>query len=277
MQRKLLSLLVVLLGTLALYWVISMPRGLSLGKGQGATILSETSQPQSSLSDQWWLQSGGVLTQDGNVWKTMHGALPPDDPWRKVYLRKNPLDTDGGYYPQNIFRLLSKSHPTDTTQELYFIIDEDRVSRSPNRNASSGVFIISRYTDANNFYQLGIEVSGKAVIKKKYNGLFYVLAENNVWQYESNTYDENSRKSILPQDTRLGIKTELNETSNGLQIKLYVDQGNGLVLAAETTDEGSLYGPILTKGRFGIRSDFMDISFYNYLLDNVSVLSQAAN
>jgi hypothetical protein len=274
MRRNLLALIAVLLSTIALFWVFVGVRNLDFNKKPELAVLTEANTPEESTHQFWWVESGGFVTTGNDGWKTIRGALPSEDIWRKSYLRRNPLDTASGYYPQNVFRLLSKEIIPARSQELYFTIDEDRISSSPNRNESSGIFVLSRYGNVDNFYQIGIQVNGNAVVKKKYNGLYHTLAESKILLSE---YNEETKESLLPKSTKIGIKTEFEVIEDTLLIKLYIDQGEGWSLALETEDNGDAYGPVLPDGRIGIKSDFMDLNFIDYLLDSESALSQAAN
>jgi hypothetical protein len=143
--------------------------------------LYETSKEEWSSSPYWWLTSGGKLVIEEFVGKTNHGDLPITDPWRVLYAASNPLDTDNGRHPQNIFRLATKRTGTDVRVETLFKIERDNFSDSSNRNATNGLLLMSRYVDYNNLYYAGVRVDGAAVIKKKYNGRYYTLAYEKIF------------------------------------------------------------------------------------------------
>src|SRR3989344_6750614 len=69
-------------------------------------ILQETGSQQESSSPYWWLNSGAKLIISNGTGKTIQKELGSNDKWRLLYLYSNPIDTDKGYHPQNIFRLI---------------------------------------------------------------------------------------------------------------------------------------------------------------------------
>lgn len=252
-------IIIILLGA----YLVTNPSRPSMG----SLVLIEASTPLESQSSAWWLIFGGLMYTDNGTWRTLHGDLGDDDELRKLYLRTNPLDTDNGYHPQNIFRLISKKDYGHSTQEIRFIIDKDQESLSPNRNDSSGFFLIENYSNIDNFYQIGIEMDGQATIRKKSKGIYSTLEETQIWG-EKESYDPELKQNLLPQKEVIDLKVEKIETSEGLALKLLIN--NELVLEAQDKE-------ILPGGKIGIRSDFMDITIEDYLLDNVSVVRQGAN
>src|SRR5689334_3473255 len=76
--------------------------------------LNEAGSLLASTSPYWWLNSGGKLVLQNGIGKTVRGALPEQDYWRIAYSLANPEDTDDGYHPQNIFRLLTKTKLPNT-------------------------------------------------------------------------------------------------------------------------------------------------------------------
>ena len=72
-------------------------------------VLEETATPETSTSAYWWLNSGGRLLIQNGVGMTIQGDLPELDKWHKLYLAASPLDTDNGFHPQNLFRLITRS------------------------------------------------------------------------------------------------------------------------------------------------------------------------
>lgn len=234
----------------------------------GSTALREVGPVEQSSSPYWWLSSGGMLYQRERVGQTIQGDLPYSDPLRQGYARANPVDTDDGRRPQNIFRLHTRDRWKSLRQEIFFSVRATSTSQSWNRNASNGVFLFSRYVDENNTYYAGLRVDGGVVIKKKKAGKYSTLAFRSYFgdRYD---YDRTSRPNLLPRYQWLGIRSEiLDLASGGTRIRLYVSQGFGkpwqLVLEALDTWSGADGSPITSSGRAGIRTDFMDLSFENY-------------
>lgn len=231
-------------------------------------VINETGKMKSSQNSDWWLNSGGIMNVEKNEFSTNLGKLPEDSAWRKLYKENNSRDTDDGYYPQNIFRLVSKSQWKNFTQSMYFYIDTNNLSESEYRNESNGVLFFNRYADGDNLYYAGLRVDGDVVIKKKIAGKYYTLAEKGVLPKDKK-YDRVKNPNLIPLKKWMGIKSELSNFGNDTTvIKLYLDlEGNGnWQLVLETKDSGSKYGkaPFLNEGYAGIRTDFMDVKFREY-------------
>ena len=230
--------------------------------------LKESSTLPLSGSPYWWLNSGAYFMMAGGVGATTQGSLAWNDPWRYAYAASNPIDTDNGYHPQNIFRLLTRSKWQNAAQSVYMKITRDNLSSSPNRNESNGFLLFNRYLDGNNLYYTGIRVDGAAVIKKKKAGAYYTLAYKNIFP---GTYTRASNPNMLPKQQWVGIKSELRNNADGsVSIKLYTDVGKRGIwtLALETRDDGRSFGgsALTASGYGGIRTDFMDIQFDDYRL-----------
>ena len=108
-------------------------------------ILQESASSSLSTSPYWWLNSGAELNLLNGRGKTIQGALASTDPWRLTYLASSPVDTDNGYHPQNIFRMVSRSKWQNFNQSVYFNIKKDQLSLSPNRAEHNGLLLMSRY------------------------------------------------------------------------------------------------------------------------------------
>lgn len=233
---------------------------------QSGTLV-EAGSLDSSSSPYWWLNSGAymVFKEDSRGFGrgfTNFGELPSNNYWRELYNRNNPVDTDNGYHPQNIFRLTTRSQWQDARQEAYFVIRENNLSESPNRNASNGLLLFNRYQDGDNLYYTGVRVDGSAVIKKKQNGQYTTLAQ--VKGIYPGSYNNSDNPNLLPKDKWIGLRSEVVNQSNGsVSIKLYLDKGwsGNWELVAETVDRKN---PITKQGYGGIRTDFMDVMFENY-------------
>jgi len=235
-------------------------------------VLDEAGRMDNSSSPYFWLNSGGQFILKDGIGKTVQGELNKFNKWRLAYYASNPIDTDNGYHPQNIFRLITRSKWQNFAQEMYFTINKDNLSASPNRNASNGLLLFNRYLNGNNLYYTGIRVDGTAVIKKKINGTYYTMAQKPF--FSGAKYDNNANPNLLPKNVWLGLKSEINTNNDGtVSIKVFVDNGKtgNWVLAAEAQDDGKIYGgsSILNGGYAGIRTDFMDVEFDDYKLKNI--------
>jgi len=234
--------------------------------------VKEAGSMNSSQSPEWWLSSGAYFYSANGIGSTIMGPLPVLDPWRIAYSLSNSLDTDNGYYPQNIFRLVLKSRWQNFTQEAYFKIVKDNLSASPNRNSSNGLLFFNRYSDAFNLYYTGIRVDGYATIKKKIGGVYYTMAYKPF--INGPAYDTNANPDLLPKNTWIGLRSVVqNNTDGTVSIKLYVDNGKtgNWVLVAEAKDDGKSYGgsAFLGTGYAGIRTDFMDVEFDDYQIKSL--------
>jgi len=235
-------------------------------KNEKDMILNEAGKINESDNDSFWLNSGALFFIENNSGHTIQGDLAKYSPWRLVYRISNPLDTDDGYHPQNIFRLITKEIKGDISQSFYVLIVKDNLSESPNRNESNGIFSISRYQNSNTLYYAGIRVDGTAIIKKKKNGVYYTLSQIKV--FDGNKYDKNTNPNLLPKNKWIGIKMNTkNKDSRTVEIELLLDENNtnNWTRVLSVLDQGQNKSlPILEDGYGGIRSDFMDIEIMNY-------------
>ena len=227
--------------------------------------LEEAGSMNDSTSPYWWVNSGAYLYLADGLGKTVAGELPTLNKWRVIYAASNPVDTDNGYHPQNIFRLVTRSKWQNFRQEAYFKIKRDNLSASTNRNSSNGLLLFDRYQDGNNLYYVGIRVDGAAVIKKKKNNSYYTLGYKKVF---AGTYNKDSNPNLLPKNTWIGLRSETVNNPNGsVTIKLFMDNGRTGVwtqlLSVQDGGRGN-GGAIITEGYGGIRTDFMDVEFDDY-------------
>ena len=233
-------------------------------------VLGETARMYESKSPYWWVDSGAYLNISRGIGSTVKGNLKEDDKWRVTYARTNPVDTDGGYHPQNLFRLITRSTWNDLRQEVYFRIVDSNLSSSPNRNESNGLLLFNRYMDEDNLYYTGIRVDGVAVIKKKIGGVYHNLAEKKIF---SGSYNRSLHPNLIPKLTWIGLRSEVETLENGaVSIRVYLDvRGNGTwTLVAEAIDDSHSYGPTFEeKSHAGIRTDFMDVEFKNYKIEEI--------
>lgn len=235
-------------------------------------VLDEAGKMDDSSSPYFWLNSGGQFILKDGIGKTVQGELNKLNKWRLAYYASNPIDTDDGYHPQNILRLVTRSKWQNFRQEIYYRITKDNLSASPNRNASNGLLLFNRYLNGNNLYYAGIRVDGTAVIKKKINGTYYTMAQKPFFSVAK--YDRNTNSSLLPKNVWIGLRSDIKTNNDGaVSIKLFTDNGKtgNWVLVAETIDDGKTYGgsPILNSGYAGIRTDFMDVEFDDYAIRNI--------
>ena len=234
-------------------------------------VLQESASEMDSSSPYWWLNSGAILNISNGRGRTVIRELASTNKWRLEYLASNPIDTDNGYHPQNLFRLITRSKWQNVAQGVYFRVVRDQFSSSPNRDVYNGLLLMSRYQDSDNLYYAGVRVDGNAIIKKKLNGVYYTLASKKVF---SGTYDRVLKPSLLPKNKWIGLKSVVNNTKNGVNIKLYLDLNwnANWTLILEANDYGSNGQPIVNQGFGGIRTDFMDVEFDDYKMLNINSL-----
>ena len=228
-------------------------------------ILTEKNSVNKHDDPDWWLNSGGYLYRTKKGATTVQGKLADNDSFRLLYAKSNPIDTDNGYRPQNILRLVTAAEFKNFTQQVFFNIKQINKSNSPNRNQSNGVLLFHRYRDGNNLYYAGIRVDGYAVVKKKLHGKYYTLKSNVV--YPGN-YDRDTSPNRLPTNRRIGMKTVIsNNTKGNVDITMYINDdqlGEGWTQVLQVEDTGTDTELIVDKGYAGIRSDFMDVVFDDY-------------
>ena len=232
--------------------------------------LYEAGSMDESSSPYFWLNSGAQLVMQDGIGKTIQGELAVLSKWRLAYALANPADTDDGYHPQNIFRLVTRSAWQNFTQEVDFKIADLNMSESPNRNESNGILFFNRYQDDDNLYYTGIRVDGTAGIKKKMNGVYYTMAQKSFYTAVT-PYNRDTNPNLIPGQKWIGLKSEVKTNpDNTVSIKIFIDKNNtgAWTLAVEAKDDGKTYGgtAILHSGYAGIRTDFMDVEFDNYKL-----------
>ncbi len=235
-------------------------------------ILNETGSLLESSSPYWWINSGGQLIMDGGIGATMQGTAPLLNPWRVAYAAANPVDTDNGTHPQNLFRLITKSQWDTVRAESSFYIVRDNFSSSPNRNESNGLLLFNRYKDSQTLYYTGVRVDGTAVIKKKYRGTYYTMAQKPVF---AGTYNApKDTKNLLPHQTWFALRSETRTNTDGnvtLALFMRYIGSNTWTKLLEATDSGQYGGtiPITGSGSAGIRTDFMDVRIDSFRLENL--------
>ncbi len=231
------------------------------------TTLEETEGADKSTSNDWWLNSGGTVTIAGDTLATIEGSLASNNPWRDAYRASNPVDTDNGARPQNVFRLIRRDQWGNVEVRMRFNIGAYDLSSSPNRNATNGVFLLARYSDGNNLYVAGIRVDGMAVIKRKLNGVYTTLGLTSL--DNSSAYARNQNPNLLALHQWRGLDfTTINHDDGSVLLRLdYSPNGDTAwqTILSVTDFPKNVGGSILEYGSTGIRTDFMDVQFEKYM------------
>ena len=222
-----------------------------------------------SASPDWWLNSGGWFLQRGGIGSTWTGEAPAGSTWRDIYYRTNPWDTDKGTHPQNHFRLITRTRWQSPKQRVYFRIAGDNPSASTNRNPSNGVLLFIRYRDADNLLYAGVRVDGSAVIKRKSGGAYTTLAEA---PWFPGTYNRASSPNLIPHQEWIGLRTVMQTGGDTVTIQLYVDpdQSGFWILALQAEVNADPSPDAIQSGFGGIRTDFMDVEFDDYRIEESS-------
>jgi hypothetical protein len=215
-----------------------------------------------------WLTSGSALLINDGTGKTLQGELTSNDKKRLSYLITNPIDTDNGYHPQNVFRIVTRGkNLQNIRQEVSVKINHINASNSPNRNGSNGIHLFNHYIDQYNLYTAGVRVDGQAVIKKKLSGIYYTLSSKKIY---SGIYNRKNNPNLLPLGRWFGMRSDIITNEDGtVLIQLYLDRDNTGKWTLITTafDDAITYGKAISEeGRAGIRTDFMDVEFDDYTI-----------
>ena len=233
-------------------------------------VLEETGSMQESHNQDWWLNSGGRLYFRDGVGATLEGELAVGDRWRRAYAEGDPLDTDAGARPQNLFRLITRGKWGDARQSLRFRIKRLTPTGSPNRKETNGVLLIHRFQDGDNLYYAGLRVDGAAVIKKKASGIYFTLAYRQMYPGK---YDRNERPSLLPLDRWLALETTVeNEPGGGVRLVVRAQdpaQGDDLVEVLSVVDHGAESSQIVAAGHAGVRTDFAEVELDDYRIEPI--------
>lgn len=235
------------------------------------STLEEVGGINESTNQHWWVNSGAFLFVNSGIGSTLHGELPRSSRWQIDYKKYNASETDGGYHPQNIFRLITRSKWKNLQQECYYKIDRYILSKAKERSESNGLLLFNRYQDGDNLYYTGIRVDGFAVIKKKIKGQYFTMAYERVFPGK---YDRKKKPNLLPLHQWIGLRSEVSDTENGsVNIKVFMDRNRdgNWKLVAEATDNGKSFGGkvIAEAGHAGIRTDFMDVEFDDYRIEEM--------
>lgn len=225
--------------------------------------LKEASSASVSSSPYFWLNSGAELRIANGEGSTVIGTLPSNSLFRLLYSLSNPLDTEDGYRPQNIFRLLTKSAWQNADTSAKISIVRLNATDTPNRDGYSGALLMARYKDGNNLYYAGIRQDGRAVIKKKIGGAYYTLAERAVFP---GTYDRTTNPNLLPTGKWMGLKLSvINQSDGSARLALLYDADTtGIWTTLLTATDRGTGGPVLSSGSSGLRSDYFDLKMDDF-------------
>jgi hypothetical protein len=229
-------------------------------------VLSSASKMDDSSSPYFWITAGARLVIKDGVGQTTQGALPATHPQRIAYSTVNPLDTANGYYPQNTFRLVTRSAWGDSEATIRFNIVKTNLTNTPNRDGYSGVFLESRYIDANNVYYAGVRHDGLAILKKKIGGVYHTLTYKQAYG-TTGTYNRTTNPNLLPQNKWVGLKLRTTNLANGsVKLELLADNANnGKWTTLVTYVDTGIGGATFSKPGFsGVRTDYMDVLFDNF-------------
>jgi hypothetical protein len=116
-------------------------------------------------------------------------------------------------------------------------------------------------------YYAGLRVDGSVVVKRKYNGGYVTLL---ILPYLNGPiYDKEYNPSLIPKDVWIGLRMETeNLKTEGVKIRLCLDVGRtgSWQCPLEVVDrEGA---SLKKSGSAGIRTDFMDVEFKDYLIES---------
>jgi hypothetical protein len=269
MPRLILALFVTVILVVIAGWTIYLPVTQNNYRNFSDSFMREglivEGKMDESSDPNWWVNSGAYLYLDGKVAKTIQGELPANDPRRISYSQENPGETDNGYHPQNIFRLVLRTKWQNYSQQVYFKINRYILSPDPHRQPSNGLLLFNHYQDGQNLYYAGLRVDGYVDIKKKINGTYYTVGLNQVLPGD---YNRDTNPNLIPINKWIGIKTEVLTKGNAVSIKLFTDIGRTgkwtQVLGFEDTSNQFGGPPITQAGYAGIRTDFMDVEFSDY-------------
>jgi len=230
-------------------------------------ILSETGSMSESESTWWWVNSGAYFVVEGGIGRTIRGGLSEGDVWRKKYNDAKPKTTQDGFHPQNIFRLITKQKWQNMSEEVYFKITGMHKAPVEERGESNGVLLFGHYIDQDDLYYAGLRVDGQAVIKKKIKGKYETLAIEQIYEGE---YDREHNENLLPRDKWIGLRMTVQDYDGDVIIALFIDKNKtGKWEQVLTTVDAGNNQALIRKGHAGIRTDFMDVEFENYIIKEI--------
>jgi hypothetical protein len=116
-----------------------------------------------------------------------------------------------------------------------------------------------------------LRVDGAVVVKKKYKGKYYMMAYKKILAGE---YNRKSSPNLIPENEWIGVKSELRTIEDDkVQIKVFIDieRDGEWKEVLNVIDDGKKFGgrAILEEGYAGIRTDFMDVEFDDYRIEEL--------
>lgn len=259
-------LLVVIFLTAALAWSFLKPKNLDLSHVSDS-VLEETASPEESSSEKFWLNSGAYFYVFDGVGSTVTGSLEEGSKWQQAFWEYNPESTQGGFYPQNIFRLLTRDVWQNSQSTLEFVVHQNNLAKTPERNESNGVLLFMRYIDSDNLYYAGLRVDGHAVLKRKTFGEYETLAEVPVIE---GTYHSITNPNLLKLNSPYSIRSSIKNNSYGDPVVDFYYRENPSdawhhVFSYLDMSENA----IRATAHNGIRTDFMDVEFLRYEVKDI--------
>lgn len=207
-------------------------------------VVSQSSTLDRSASPYFWVKSGSSLAIANGVAKT-----PTSSNYNELFMR-------------TLWQ--------DISESVYTKILSEHLARYANRNPWNGILQYVRYQNDSNYYYAGVRDDGNAVIAKKLNGTYKVIASS---KFFPGTYSKDTHPTLLPQNTWIGLRTNVTTGVNGAAIiTLFVDEGRtgNWTKAVSVTDTDN---PITAKGLLGIRTDYMNVLYDDFDVDPVLALS----
>ncbi len=231
--------------------------------------LDESPSGDISWSPYWWVNSGARFILSNGTGKTLSGNLAASDQWRVKYAASDPISSDNGYHPQNVFQMFFRTSELNSSASIYAKKNANNLSNISNRHAWNGISLLARRTDVNNYYYGGIRADGGVVLKKKSGGQYKTLAYAKLF---GGIYDVNTNPDLIPLNQWIGVKLDvINDPSGKPKLALYTDVGQTgkWKLAISAIDDPAEFGPPLANpGLIGIQSDYADVEYDNFALSS---------
>ncbi len=234
------------------------------------TVLDAPSS-EKSTSLYFWLVSGSKITIAGGIGTTATGSSPAKSETRKEYAASDPVTSDGGTHPQNLFRMFLKDFVSEPSVQIYVKRIKDNLSNPANRNPYIGESLFARYQGEDNHYYGGLRADGAVVIKKRTGSKYQTLGSKKILP---GTYDKESNYDLMPLNKWIGLKLEVLDTSKGPQLTLYTDIGKTgtWTKVLSVVDDPARFGPpVKGAGLVGIESDFADAQFDEFLVNPIPI------
>lgn len=221
-------------------------------------------QPSAAAAaSSWWynFNSAGTLAQSASATQSRSQYL-----WlaagRSLVIQNGIGATPAG---TTIYQLFNKTSVTNASVQIDVNRVKDNLSNSADRKSYLGESIITRYTDANNYYYAGIRADGAAVIKKKVNGVYTTLAQKQVLPgtYSTTNYD------LMPQGKWMSLKLVVADNAGGQPVLTFstdIGRTGTWTQALAVTDTSAA---LKSAGLVGIQNDYADAQFDNFIVSDV--------